>query len=29
MGTLFKAGIIAVIFGGGWAVIYLIVKALT
>jgi len=29
MSTLFKAGIIAVVFGGGWAIIYLIVKALT
>ncbi len=27
-GTLFKALIIALVFGGGWAIIYLIAKAL-
>ncbi len=27
--TLFKAGIIAIIFGGGWAVLYLLFKGLT
>lgn len=26
--TLLKAGVIAVIFGGGWAVVYLVLKAL-
>jgi len=28
MSTLLKAGLIALIFGGGWALIYLIFKAL-
>ncbi len=29
LNTLFKALVIAAIFGGGWAVLYLIFKALT
>ncbi len=29
MKTLFKAAMIAIIFGGGWAFLYLIFKALT
>gem|GEM_PF-2340631 len=28
MGTLVKAGIIALLFGGGWAMIYLVGKVL-
>ncbi len=28
MNTLFKALLIALVFGGGWAVLYLILKAL-
>ncbi len=26
--TLLKAGVIALIFGGGWAIVYLVLKAL-